>query len=241
MSLPWRERLRERRHMLALAARTVAGKRLWLAPLLTLIWPIVVIVWAGFGNQESFGPEHAQNWFIGTPLIVLGMALGGRIIAGEIDRRTLEIAYTVPGGAHRVWLAKLAAVALILLSAELLLALVATIFTGLPTAGALYGAFQAAIFYCVLTMGLATLAKSEATGMLIAVLVLLFDFTLNGFASGAQQLRISPTWNGLARPDAEPAELLAHAVQNRIGFALVIVAIVALTFGRAERREKLLG
>ena len=46
---------------------------------------------------------------------------------------------------------------------------------------------------------------------------------------------------GLADADSRPlAELAAHAVQNRIGFLLLIVAIVALTFGRAERREKLL-
>ena len=229
---------REWRQMLALAARTVAGRRYWLAPLLTLIWPIVIVIWAGFGNMESFEPVHAQNLFIGIPMVVLGMGLGGRVIAGEIDRRTLEIAYTVPGGAYRVWLSKLAAVAGILLASELLLGLVAALFTGSVSLHALYGAFQGAFFYAVLTMGFATLAKSETTGLLLSSLVLLLNFSISG---SNRPLRINPMWNALSSPEETPiAELAAHAVQNRIGFLLLIVAIVALTFGRAERREKLL-
>ena len=35
-------------------------------------------------------------------------------------------------------------------------------------------------------------------------------------------------------------ELLAWALQNRIGFVLAIAAVTALAFGRAERREKML-
>jgi len=53
-------------------------------------------------------------------------------------------------------------------------------------------------------------------------------------------LRISPFWNPLTAPGADADQLLAIAIQNRIGVALAIAAIVALTFARAERREKML-
>jgi len=43
-----------------------------------------------------------------------------------------------------------------------------------------------------------------------------------------------------AAEDAEPAELVAWAVQNRVGFALFVAAIVALAFERAGNRESLL-
>jgi hypothetical protein len=36
-------------------------------------------------------------------------------------------------------------------------------------------------------------------------------------------------------------QLLAYTVQNRIGFVLVIAAVIALAFGRAEQRERILG
>jgi len=40
--------------------------------------------------------------------------------------------------------------------------------------------------------------------------------------------------------DANPTEVLAWTVQNRIGVALMILALVALSCARAERREQLL-
>ena len=51
---------------------------------------------------------------------------------------------------------------------------------------------------------------------------------------------ISPMWN----PDAQSqdaAELLARTLQNRIGVALAIAAVLALAFMRAGRRERMLG
>ncbi|MXY51128.1 MAG: hypothetical protein F4Y86_01160 [Gammaproteobacteria bacterium] len=51
---------------------------------------------------------------------------------------------------------------------------------------------------------------------------------------------ISPMWN----PDAQsqdPTELLARTLQNRVGVALAIAAILALAFMRAGRRERMLG
>lgn len=229
----WRERLRLWHH----AARTVAGRRLWIAPLLPLAW-IAFQIFRLFvrWRPDDYNAVDAQNILMGTPLAVLGAGFGVRIIAGEIDQRTLEIAYTVPGGTHRVWLAKLAAATCLLVVSEALLA-VATFFFCTPfTFGAVYGALQAALFYMVLAMALAVLFKSEATGALVTVVVAI----ANGFVQPAD-LRISPFWNPAKLGDHDPADVLAWTVQNRIGFVLVIVAITALAFVRAERREKLLG
>ena len=90
----------------------------------------------------------------------------------------------------------------------------------------------------VLSMGFAALFKSEVTGAMGSATVL----TLNGFITGfgEHQRRISPFWNRLALDDTPDALATAHAVQNRIGFLLVIAALIALAFARAERREKLL-
>lgn len=177
----------------------------------------------------------AQNALIGLPLVVIAIGLGVRIIAGEIEHRTLEVTYTVPGGAARVWVAKLAAAASVLLAAEALLAVsTALLFTSYPL-GALYGALQGAVFYLVLAAGLGALFRSEITAALVACVLLL----ANGFLA-ASSVRWSPLFNPLAVQDVNPADVLAWTVQNRIGVALAIVALTALACARAERREALL-
>ena len=231
--------LRGRLGLYRLAAVTVAGHRFWLLPLLPLAWlgvqaGAVVLGLAG----QAFGPESAQNTLIGLPLSVLAVFLGVRIIAGEADSRSLEIAYTVPGGCDRVWRAKLAGAVLLLLVAEGLLA-VATwfFFTPFPL-HALYGALQPAVFYLVLSMGLATLFRSEIAGAMATAVVLAFNGLFTGF--GKQQVRISPFWNPLAA-EGDAATVLAAAVQNRIGVALAVLGLLALAFMRANRRERMLG
>ena len=223
--------------LLRLAARQVAGRHYWIAALLPLVWIGFQVLRLVVGwRPVSYGPAEAQTILIGFPLTILAIGLGGRIIAGEIDRRTLEIAYTVPGGTHRVWLIKLLAASLLLAASDLLMGLAAWLFcTSFPPA-ALYGAFQSAVFYMVLSMGLAALAKSEAAGALLVTVVLVVNLFIH------QGLpRISPFFNPASRPDDDPAQLLAWTVQNRVGFLLVVAALVALSFGRAEQRERLLG
>lgn len=226
--------------LVVLSARLIAGRRYWLAPILPLIWPAfqafrLLVGW----RQIAFAEASAQNTLIGLPLMVLAIGLGVRVIAGEMERRTLEMVYTVPGGAHRVWLAKLAAAVIMLFVAATLLAVVTyAFFTSFPL-GAFYGAMQASIFYLVLAMGFAALFKSEITGAMATVFVLALNGLLTGF--GQHQLRISPLFNALAMKNTNPADLLASTVQNRIGFVLAIAAVTALAFARAERREKLLG
>jgi len=210
-----------------------------MAPLLALIWPVVqALLLVARMREESFEAVDAQNTLIGIPLAVLAVGLGVRIIAGEMDRRTLEIAYTVPGGTHRVWFGKIAAAVVLLLATEVLLAVASFVFfTSFPPV-VLYGAFQAAVFYLVVAMGFAALFRSEITGAMATAALL----GLNGFitAFGERQVRISPFFNPLAMDSASPADLFAWTVQNRIGFVLAIVAVTALAFSRAEKREKLL-
>lgn len=226
--------------LLRLAAFQLAGRRFWLLPLVPLVWhALQAILLLTGGRTESFAPAAAQNTLIGLPATVLALFLGVRVIAGEIDARSLEIAYTVPGGAHRVWLAKLFAAFLLIVATVLLLAgMTFLFFTPFPPA-ATYGALQGATFYLVVAMGLATLTRSEVAGAMTAVALLAFNGLLTGF--GDNQLRISPFWNPLAVDRAEPSQLFAWTLQNRIGVLLALVALAALAFSRAERRETMLG
>ena len=227
--------------LIRLSARVVGGRRYWLAPLLPLIWPAfhAVRLWQGWRDEGAFEPVDVQVFLIGLPLTVLAIALGGRVIAGEVDRRTLEIAYTVPGGAHRVWLAKLAATTLILIAAELLMAgLVWLLLTSYPP-WTLYGTLQGALFYLVLAMAFAALCKNEITGAMVTVAFLVLNAFLTGF--GGNQSRLSPFFNPLTLDNVNPSDVLAWTVQNRLGFVLAIAAVMALAFSRAQRREKMLG
>lgn len=229
------DRFRDTLELVALSGRLVGGRRVFVAPLLPLLWPAFQAIRLLVGwREEVFDPVSAQNTLIGVPLVVLAIGLGVRVIAGEIDRRTLEIAYTVPGGSQRVWLHKLAAAAALLVASELLLAAVAfAFFTSFPL-GALYGALQAALVFLVAAMALAALFANEITGAMATVVVLLIA-SLPGGSS-----RLSPFFNPLAVDETSAVTVLAWTVQNRVGYALAIAAITALAFARAERREKLL-
>ena len=111
--------------LIGISARLLAGRRFWIAPLLPLLWSAFQAIRLIAGWQEkSFVAASAQNTLIGLPLTVLALGLGVRIIAGEMDRRTLEIAYTVPGGSHWIWIYKLAAAVLMLVLGEALVAVI---------------------------------------------------------------------------------------------------------------------
>lgn len=220
--------------LLRTSAILLGGRRYWLLPLLPLVWLGIQAVMLVSGMRPSVEPVAAQNSLIGVPVAVLAIFLGGRTITGELDQHSLEIAYTVPGGAHRVWLGKLAAAILMLLvSLVLLAAITYAFFTDFPVLQGLYGATQGVVFYLVAAMGFGTLFRSEVAGSLATIGLLGLNSLLSSF-------RISPFWNPLVVEEADAAQMLALSVQNRIGVALAIAAIVALTFSRAERREKML-
>lgn len=221
------------------SAVLIGGRRYWLLLLSPLLWLAGQAILLIADRLPTFEPVSAQNTLIGVPVAMLGAFLGGRIIAGELDQRTLEIAYTVPGGAHRVWLGKLAAGLLMLLvSLSLMAVSTFTFFTGFPVVQTIYGAAQAAAFYTVTAMGLGNLFRSETAGALGTTAILGLEAFIASLL-GAAPL-VSPFWNPLGVDDADTDQVLAMAVQNRVGFALAIAAIVALTFARAERREKML-
>jgi ABC-type transport system involved in multi-copper enzyme maturation permease subunit len=229
--------IRDWGRLVYLSGRLIAGRWWWAVPIIPLVWSGFLILRLLVGwRTEEYVPYAAQNQLIAVPLTILAIGLGVRIIAAELDSRTLEIAYTVPGGTRWVWLAKLTAAALMLAAAELLLAAVAAVFlTGFPV-GMLYVPFQAAVFYLALSMALSALFKSEVTGALVSIPVLIIGLALSG-------TRPSPFFNTLL-PEiadrADPSDILAWTIQNRVGFALVILAIVALAFARAERREQMM-
>jgi ABC-type transport system involved in multi-copper enzyme maturation permease subunit len=231
-------RLADTWRLLWLSARVLGGRWVWAAPLIVLLWPAFQYLFLALGwEDEQHTSGSVQNGLIGFPLNVLAIGLGVRIIGGEIDRRTLEIAYTVPGGAQRVWLSKLVAAFGILVAALAALGAVAfAFFTAYPP-GALYGAVQSAVFFLALSMAFSALLRNEIT----AALVTAGAFTVLGMLSFAMG-RASPMWNPASEGlvSMRNAEILAATVQNRIGYALVVAALVALAIGRAERREKLL-
>ena len=220
-----------------LAALTVAGHRFWLLPLVTLLWPAALAAGTVIGASGDFEPDAVQG-IMAVPMTALAVFLGVRVIAGEIDGRSLEIAYTVPGGCQRMWWAKIAGGVLLLVVAEALLAVTVQVFFVDVPLGALYGALQAAIFYLVLAMALATLFRSEVAGGMVTVAVLVLNGLITGF--GENQTRASPFFNPLAARSSDAAELLGWTVQNRIGIALVTCGIAALAFMRADRRERML-
>jgi len=232
-------RIRGYLRLVHLSAQLVAGRRFWISILLPLLWPafqafILLVGW----RQTGFEAMDAQA-LMGVPLTVLAIGLGIRIVASEMDRRTLEIAYTVPGGCHRVWLAKLTGCFFILLFSQALLAIVTlAFFTSFPFIS-FYGALQAALFYLITGMAFAAFFRGEISGAMASVTLLALNGVSSGF--GENQMRISPFFNPLAIRDGDETELFAWTLQNRIFFLLLIVAIVLLTFSRVERREKMLG
>ena len=230
--------------MLKLSIRLQLGRKFWFVPLLALTWPLFHAMRLLLSDTvQGFNETAAQNTLIGLPMTVIAIGLGVSIIAGEIEQRTLEVAYTVPGGARRIWTAKLAAVILLLVLTETLLGIVTSVFfTSVPVTS-LYGAFQGAVFYLVVAMGLGALFRSELTAVLVALVILVANGILlnSSNAPGHLANRVSPLFNPLALQDTSPSEILAWTIQNRIGIALAILAIAILAFARAERREQLLG
>lgn len=234
------ERVRATLRLWTLSTRLLAGRRAWLTPVLTLAWPLfqVIALLAGW-NDDAWETVEVQNGLIAFPLALYAIGLGVRVIAGEVERRTLEVGYTVPGGIRRLWLAKLAGACGLIVAAELLLAAFAHVFLAAVPWQAFYGALQPAFFFLAAGMAWGALFRSEVTGAMASVATLWVSGMIGGF--GESQVRLSPFWNTLALEGADRADVLAWTVQNRVGFVFATAAVVALGFARAERREKMLG
>lgn len=227
--------------LLRLAMVAIAGHYFWIWPLVLVVGWMAVHTGLELANFTTFTTSDVQNRLIGIPLAILGAVLGLRIIAGEINSRTIEIIYTVPGGANRVWTIKLLASMLMLAITELVLGLYTWFyFTHFPIE-ALWGAFQAAMFFLVLAMGFSALFRSEVSGAIVAALTfgLCFLF-LSGSGTGQQLKVFFPFFNPYASNMDEAANILALTLQNRIGYFLTTMGLICLAYMRGERREKLL-
>lgn len=220
-----------------LSSRWGGGRWRWVLPFLPVLWPLWLMLLQIFGEGSTYTPERIQS-VIHFPLILYAIALGSRVIAQEVDRRTIEIAYTVPGGAQRIWIAKLLAALFWLLIAEAALIAVVWVFLSVVPLVAIYGALQAAVFYLLVATGLGAVTRSEITGILASIAVFAFLMIITGFDS--QPVRISPTFNPLRLADADSADVLAWTFQNRVFMLLCYAGLLALSFSRAERREKML-
>ena len=220
-----------------LAAVSLAGKRFWVIPFLA---PVYLLARWGldYFSLNEISVSDIQGDILAVPMVIVAMVLGLRIIAGEISGRTLEIIYTVPGGCERVWWSKIIAAILILIPLEIFLAVGAWfIFEPFPLL-MLYGALQTAVFYLVAAMGLAALFRSEVGGGIAIFALLAFNGLITGL--GDNQLVVSPFFNTYAIDEIEYEELISDTLQNRIGYILLDMAIIALAFMRSNRREKLL-
>jgi ABC-type transport system involved in multi-copper enzyme maturation permease subunit len=221
--------------LLKLSLLVQLGRRYWLLLAFVLAWPLALAVVNLLGwYNKNFGQTDVQNLLLGIPLYLMAIGIGIRVIANEIEQRTLEVAYTIPSGAKRVWLYKLISATLMLLCAELVLALVIWLFFAPFTVAVLYGTLQGAVFYLVLSMLAGVIVKNELAAVLIT---LVFGF----FNLKNTQSRWSPLFNPLESTELGSTELFAWTMQNHIGFGLIIVALCALAFAGAQRREKLLG
>lgn len=227
------KQIRDFLSILPASARLIGLRRYYLLPLIALIYPLLAFLFLLLPDSTGYEPVHVLGSLMGMPLSVMACFLGVRIIASECEQRTLEIAYTVPGGAHRIWIPKIVAALVILVVTETLLAVMIQLLLTDVTPGTLYGAFQLASFYLVLAMALAAFLRSEITGALVVAAFFAFGLL-------SSQAPISPFWNPLRYESQEASELLATTIKHRATFALLIIAIGAMGFARAQRREKML-
>lgn len=228
--------------LIRLAAIANAGHFFWLIPILVAgMWLAAHEALVVLNIMNSMGVGDVQNRLIGVPLAMLGIFLGLRIVAGEINARTIEIVYTVPGGAKNVWWTKLIAAALLLAVTMTLFAVYIWFRFGPFPIEALYGALQSSVLFLVLAMGFSALFRSEVAGAIVTcVILLIFGIFFHNFGEARVQPIISPFFNPYADNMSPQVNLLAAILKNRIGVAIVIGLVTWLAFMRGERREKLL-
>jgi ABC-type transport system involved in multi-copper enzyme maturation permease subunit len=237
-----KERIMDYLRLTQLSIQLIAGRRFYITALLPLLWPAFQAFLLLMGWRENKIEAVNIQTLIGLPLVIYAIFLGIRIIADELDRRTLEVAYTVPGGSHRIWLAKMTASFCLLLFSEVLMAIFALILLSSFPFSSFYGALQAAVFYMVVGMAFAAFFRSEISGAMATALILTLNIMIDSGVNMPNMInkRISPFYNPLAF-DSNITNVTAYTIQNRILFIILILAITLLTFSRVERREKMLG
>jgi ABC-type transport system involved in multi-copper enzyme maturation permease subunit len=228
------QKLRFNIFLYILCNRLQMGHRFWMIPFSVLIWPLLQACLALVGwKQGGFDPIDAQNRLMGYPLYLMSIGIGSALIAGEIEKRTLEVSFTLPGGSAKIWVNKLIAVTFLIITAELILALCASLFFTSITGGMLIRVLQGAIFYLVLAMAAGALFKNS----LIASIAVSFILLANSYFIDVPW---SPIFNPLILNNLETSELMQLMVQNHFIVIMAVTILALLTFLRAEQREALL-
>lgn len=218
-----------------LSAQVQMGRHYLLFIPAILLWPALQWGLSLIGVRDDFSYASAQNGLLGLPLYCVAIGLGIRVIAHEVEKRTLEVCYGIPKGAQRVWLAKIAAVSCLLIAALIPLSLVTYFLLTSYPIEAIAAALKGAIFYLVLSMWVGVWLRSE----LLAGIVMLLVLALN--LSGENTSVWSPLFNPLNIEDNSSLDLVAMSIQNHLTYSCLIVAFVVLSINRAEKREVLLG
>ena len=223
--------------VLRYAAIAISGHKFWLIPIVVpIVWlapqsGMEILDWVTIG-------DHGIQFRLAVPLAMVGLFLGLRIVASEINARTLEIVYTVPGGAEKVWWVKILASLMILLLTLAVMGVYAWFLITPYNLESLYGALQVGVFYMAVSMGFSTLFKSEVSGAIVAVVLLGLNILFTEF--GREQYWWSPIYNPHAINEQDLKTIVVGTLRNRIFVALVTIMIFSLAFLRGNRREKLL-
>ena len=232
--ISFKEKVLDNLSFFLLCLRQQYGRRFLLIPLIVLVWPIYNLVLLFESGQVSFSASDAQNELIGLPIYLLSIGLGVGIIAKEIEKRTLEVAYTIPGSAQRLWVLKLLAASAIIVLSEMLLAVITYLFFTDFSFGVLYRVFQGALFFLVVSIAFGALMRNELAAGLMSALILIAIFP------SFHDKRWSPLFDPTSIDASELSQTVPWLIQNHIGIGLLILGVLSLAFYRAERREVLL-
>lgn len=220
--------------MLALSLRQHLGRRFYFIPWFVLVWPCYHAIKALGSGPIPYSPADAQNELIGLPIYFLSIGLGVRIVASEVEKRTLEVAYTLPSGAGDIWRWKIISSLVIILWAIALLAVTTWIFFTPYPIDVLYRVMQGALFFLVFSMSAGALLGTELIAALVSGALLL---TLYPQFYG---VRWSPIFDPLFADVYDNTKISFWLFQNYVWVLTITVLIGLYTFFRVEQREHFL-
>lgn len=222
--------------MILLCLKKQLGHYYWLTPLVVMIWPTGLALLALFDiTPVSVNHSSVQNWLIGFPLNLLAIGIGIGIIADEIEKQTLEVTYTIPGGTRRIWLYSILACLLILVAATILLSLSCYLFiSGLPSGGEFFRGFQGAVFFLIWAMALGCFFRSKLVASLLSLL------TYAGLIFVNFDTRWSPLFNPASVASNAGEEVHIWMIQNHVGVTVLLGLLLVLSFARVDRVELML-
>ncbi|MEW5251326.1 hypothetical protein [Microbulbifer discodermiae] len=203
----------------------------WLLAIL-LLWPGMHFLAASLWMENGYDLRQVQNQLIGFPAYLIAVLLGARLIAREVDKRTLEVAYTLPRGIGFVWWQKMWAASLLLCICTLCLALAAALLRPYP-GWILLQALAGTIFYFILACVLGTWLRSEFSAQLLAFVAL-------GFNLLASQNHWLPLFNPLRLEDVDSHQQWTMMWQNFTLVTAVVLICGSLAWLRIQSSENTL-